>query len=162
MKYTYVSLMLLAVLLTQCTSDDTTDSQKPVIDLSYAGTFPNQCDTIYFDTPFVVRYYVTDNVALGNISLDIHHNFDHHSHSTEVEACSLAEAKQAVNPYIFIHDYPLPANQTGYIFEQTLTIPQQTSKGLADEGDYHLLIQVTDQTGWSTPKGLGIKLLAKP
>ena len=50
----------------------------------------------------------TDNAELGSYSINIHNNFDHHSHSTEVEECNMDPVKEPVNPYVFIQDYDIP------------------------------------------------------
>lgn len=66
-----------------CTKDDI-DKEKPVIDLTIQDAFPVNCDTLYFGESFTMRMRFTDNAELGSYSIDIHNNFDHHSHSTEV------------------------------------------------------------------------------
>jgi Domain of unknown function (DUF4625) len=135
------------------------DKEKPVIDLNQPDAYPVNCDTIYFGETFVFHVTFTDNRELGSYSIDIHHNFDHHSHSTEVTECSLNPVKDPVNPLIFIEDYNIPENLTEYETNLSISIPSGNNSGLFDEGDYHFFISLTDGEGWSLQKGLSIKML---
>jgi hypothetical protein len=101
----------------------------------------------------------TDNAELGSYSIDIHNNFDHHSHSTEVTECSLDPIKDPVNPFLFIEDYNIPAGQSDYQTNMSISIPSSNGNGVYDEGDYHFFISLTDKEGWSAQKGLSIKML---
>lgn len=139
-------------------SDDI-DTEKPSIDLAITGAFPTSCDTLYFDEPFTVKVLLTDNVELGAYNIDIHNNFDQHAHSTEFEECTFDDEKLAVNPYIFIKDYPIPAASSRYTTEIPITLPTSDGTDLYDEGDYHFQIRVTDTEGWSTLVGLNVKIL---
>ncbi len=112
-----------------------------------------------FGEPFTFKVLYTDNAALGSYSIDIHHNFDHHSHSTDVSECNLGIVKSAVNPVTFIQDYVIPTEQKSYETNLSITIPSGNNKGLFDEGDYHFFISLTDKEGWSAQKGLSIKML---
>ncbi|HDP55202.1 MAG TPA: DUF4625 domain-containing protein, partial [Bacteroidetes bacterium] len=132
---------------------------KPVIDLSIQDAFPVNCDTLYFGESFELKVLFTDNVELGSYSIDIHHNFDHHSHSTEVIECSLDPIKDPINPFLFIEDYNIPAGQTHYQTNTSISIPARNENGAYDEGDYHFFISLTDKEGWSAQKGLSIKML---
>jgi len=87
-----------------CNKENDIDKEKPVIDLSGPDAFPQNCDTIYFGESFNFNVLFSDNVELGSFSIDIHHNFDHHSHSTEVTECQLDSKKDSVNPLVLIQD----------------------------------------------------------
>jgi len=138
------------------------DKEKPNIDFSIQDAFPSlNCDTLYFGETFNFNVLFSDNVELGSFSIDIHHNFDHHSHSTEVTTCSFDPIKTPINPFLFIQDYKIPAGQKQYEPNLSITIPANNENGLFDEGDYHFLIMLTDQSGWSTQKGLSIKILKR-
>ena len=146
----FVSLLLIG-----CSKNDDKDDLKPVIDLSNEDAFPVQCDTLYFGESITIRILFTDNKELGSYSLDIHNNFDHHSHSTEVEECHQEPIKVPVNPYVFIQDYSIPGGMTRYETDLVLDIPN----GQYDEGDYHFYIRLTNKEGWSAQKGLSIKMM---
>ena len=152
-------IIILSVFLASCEKKDEIDTEKPVIDLSIQDAFPVNCDTIYFGEAFELNFLFTDNVELGSYSIDIHNNFDHHSHSTEVEACNLGPIKQPVNPFLFIEDYDIPVGKTEYQTNGSISIPSGNGNGNYDEGDYHFFISLTDKEGWSAQKGLNIKML---
>ena len=144
--------------LTTCSKDDV-DTQKPEIDLTISGAFPVNCDTLYFGEPFTFTALFSDNRELGSYSIDIHNNFDHHSHTTEVSACSLDDIKEPVNPYVSIEEYTIPQRLDTYQTSLRITIPAGDGNGDFDEGDYHFFISLTDKEGWSTQKGLSVKIL---
>jgi hypothetical protein len=142
-----------------CEKDEDIDTEKPTINNSFTGAFPVNCDTIYFGETFEVKLLFTDNVELGSYSIDIHNNFDHHSHSTEVTECNLDPIKDPVNPFVFIEDYDIPNGMTEYETNLSISIPSGNANGNYDEGDYHFFLSLTDAEGWSTQLGLSIKML---
>jgi len=148
------------IVIPSCKEDDI-DKEKPGIDLSIQDAFPVNCDTLYFGESFTLRLRFTDNAALGSFSIDIHHNFDHHSHSTEVEECNIDPVKEPVNPYVFIQDYDITAGLSEHVTDITITIPAADNFGLYDEGDYHFYISLTDAEGWSAQKGLSVKMVRR-
>ena len=135
------------------------DKEKPQIDLTIFGAFPTSCDTLYFGESFTFKMLFTDNIELGSYSIDIHHNFDHHSHSTEVSECELDPKKIPVNPFVFIQDYSIPQGLQKYETNLEITLPDGDVNGPFDEGDYHFFVSLTDKSGWSAQKGLSIKML---
>lgn len=156
----YIPAMIFALsLLFSCGDDNDVDKEAPVIDLSAVDAFPINCDTLYFGETFTLKVIFTDNTELGSFSLDIHNNFDHHSHSTEVTECSLDDKKEAENAYTFIEDYDIPEGSKSYETDLEITLPSSNSSGSYDEGDYHFFISLTDKEGWSEQKGLSIKIL---
>ena len=157
-----ILLVVLSILLNACQDDEkpTIDTEKPLIDLTILDAFPKSCDTLYFDEPFIVKALLTDNVELGAFNIDIHNNFDHHTHSTEFEQCTLGAVKTAENPYVYIQDYTLPVTNE-FTTNVSMTIPSSDGTDLYDEGDYHFQIRLTDKEGWSTMKGLNVKLLRR-
>ena len=138
----------------------TIDTEKPAIDLTTLDAFPTSCDTLFFDEPFTVKALLTDNVELGSFNIDIHNNFDHHTHSTEFEQCTLGAVKTALNPYIYIQDYALPVTNK-YTTDVSMIIPSSDGVDLYDEGDYHFQIRLTDKEGWSTMVGFNVKILGR-
>ncbi|MCU0458463.1 MAG: DUF4625 domain-containing protein [Bacteroidales bacterium] len=155
-KFVFIPFLLLIISIS-CEKGET-DKQKPEIDLSNAGAFPINCDTLYFGETFIFKVMFTDNAELGSYSIDIHHNFDHHSHSTEVTECSLDPKKSPVNPFVFIQDYSIPGGSKEYETNLSVVIPASNAIGPFDEGDYHFFISLTDKEGWSAQKGLSIKM----
>ncbi len=129
------------------------DTEYPVIDVSGMNAFPRQCDVLKRGERFIFRAQIKDNSELGSVSVDVHHNFDHHTHSTEVETCGLEPKKTPVKPYLLIQSFPIPEGLTSFEVQQEITVPADV-----DPGDYHFMIRLTDKEGWQTIKGLSIKI----
>jgi len=156
---TIMIILLFTAMFISCKKETEIDKQKPEISLGIYGAFPMNCDTIYFGESFYLKVLFSDNVELGSFSIDIHHNFDHHSHSTDVSNCNLSPGKDAVNPFVFIQDYGITSGLKKYETNIEITIPSGNNIGEFDEGDYHFFISLTDKEGWSAQKGLSIKML---
>ncbi len=156
-----VFVFLMTAVLSSCDSTQNIDDEKPVVDLTIEGARPVNCDTLFFGESFTFRALLKDNVELGSYSISVHHNFDHHSHTTEVSACELAPQKDPVNPLIFIQDFSIPAGMNEYETGEVITLPQGNENGNFDPGDYHFFISLTDKEGWSAQKGLSIKILKR-
>ena len=150
-----VVVLLSVFALASCSSDNNEiDTEYPVIDNSATNAFPIQCSEITRGQKITFRAKFTDNAALGSYSLDIHHNFDHHTHSTEVNNCTADPIKKPLNPLLYINSVTIPNGQKSYEALQEITIPTDI-----DPGDYHFMIRLTDKEGWQTIKGLSIKIL---
>lgn len=159
MKLKNIAILVVFILIISCEKKEDIDTLKPLIDTEYTDAFPSYCDTLYFGESFNLKAYFIDDIELGAYSIDIHHNFDHHSHGHKIEECDLAPKKQPVNPLVFLEDYEIPAGLKEYEVNLSISIPSGNGSGLFDEGDYHFQIFLTDREGWSTPLGLSIKML---
>ena len=148
--------MAAAFTLNSCSGDDSSssvDDVKPVIDTSITGAFPVSCSTVRRGDVIPFKALFTDNAALGAYSINIHNNFDHHSHDTEVDACPFEAAKTPVNPWAATLTYTIPQNSKEFVAQQSITVPSDI-----DTGDYHFMIQLTDAQGWATMRGISIKV----
>ncbi len=145
-------LALLILLLSSCAKDPV-DMAYPEIDIAFEGAFPVQCAVINRGEVFVFKAKFTDNAALGSFGIDIHDNFDQHSHSTEVQVCVMDDKKEAVNPFVYIRSFAITGSPRTYEAEVEIDVPADV-----DPGDYHLMIRVTDREGWQTMRGLSIKV----
>jgi hypothetical protein len=154
------AFMLFAFIFAGCSRDDT-DDIKPEIDLNFEDAFPVNCDTLWLGETFTFKVRFRDNSELGSFSMEIHDNFDHHAHSTEVVNCEFDPVKTPVNPFHLIRDFTLPPGSTTHETDVQITIPEGNNKGDFDEGDYHLFISLTDREGWSAQKGLSIKVFKR-
>ncbi|UNZ00043.1 DUF4625 domain-containing protein [Zhouia spongiae] len=155
--YPKLLLMLLSTIsLLACSSsdDNEVDKDKPTISVNYAGGFPRSCEILERGQTYTFKAQVADNVALASYSLDIHHNFDHHTHDDQGAQCNLEAIKQAVNPMIFMKNYTIEGGGTSYEINIDLTIPEDI-----DTGDYHCQYSVTDQTGWQSRTSIDIKII---
>lgn len=139
-------------LLTACASDEPgIDTTYPVI--SAEGLYPQPCTMLERGKTYTFTVTFSDNLELGSYKFDIHHNFDHHNHSTTVESCDEDPVKEPVKPFLLVYPQDIPAGSTRYTAEVPVSIPADV-----DVGDYHFGIDVTDKTGWQTSKRMSIKI----
>lgn len=156
MKKPLLFISLILLFFTGCKKDSTSeiDTEYPVINIESATAFPKQCSTVKRGETFIFRAQLSDNTTLGSVSIDIHHNFDHHTHSTELATCDMEAVKTPVTPFLLIQSYPIAAGLSSYEVQQEIAVPANV-----DPGDYHFMIRLTDKEGWQTIKGLSIKII---
>ena len=133
-------------------SEDSKDMEQPTIATN--GRFePQNCsvfgrgDTIHFATQ------MADNAELGNFNIEIHNNFDHHSHSTEATECDPETDKAPVKPWVYNTDHAVPRGRTVYDAKVDIAVPADI-----DDGDYHFMVRLTDSNGWQQLKSVSIKI----
>lgn len=132
-----------------------TNNDKPAIEI----ISPRPCDTLNFGESFLYKVEISDNTGLGNISMDVHHNFGQHNHGAH-ETCDMDEPKEAVNPYENNWIFSLPAGETNFIFDTLLHIPLSDDETeFYDPGDYHFHIYITDNDGSQTFTTMDVKIL---
>lgn len=149
-----LTAMSVVILMAGCSKNkDAPDTEYPTVDMTAAAAFPRQCSELVRGQKFTAEISVADNIELGSVSIDIHHNFDHHSHSTEVAECDMGAVKTPSNPFLLVKSIPIPAGNKSYTVSEAIDIPENV-----DTGDYHFMIRVTDKEGWQTIKGLSIKI----
>jgi len=129
------------------------DSEVPVIDMSGDTAFPQNCVSVYRGETFTFHARFSDNIELGSFSIEMHNNFDHHTHSTSVVECELEPVKTAINPFLFIKEFSIPGGLTEYTATVSIDIPADV-----DTGDYHFMVRLTDKSGWQTFKGISMKI----
>ncbi|MEJ4087370.1 DUF4625 domain-containing protein [Galbibacter orientalis] len=152
----HIFLFSLLTLIFSCASDDSIDKdeEKPSITINYTEGFPKACTELVKGETYNFRAKVTDNMALATYSIDIHHNFDHHTHDDQSAECELESIKAAVNPLIFMENYAIENAPTNYEINVPITIPNDI-----DTGDYHCSYSVTDETGWQSRTSIDIKIV---
>lgn len=156
MKIKYLFYSFLLVLAASCSDSDDSeiDTEKPTISVNYSGGFPQACEELQRGQTYTFKAQVTDNVALSAYSLDIHNNFDHHTHDDQGAQCELDDVKTAVNPMIYMENFSIPEGGTSYEISISITIPEDV-----DVGDYHCSYSVTDATGWQSRTSVDIKIV---
>jgi hypothetical protein len=147
--------LLLTVFLTNCSKKEVAgiDTTYPEITIAGEDAFPQQCSIIKKGETFLFKTLLTDNMELGSLSVDIHHNFDKHTHSTEVNSCAMDAIKTPVKPYLLIQNYSIPSGLKSYPTAFEIKVPNDI-----DAGDYHFMIRLTDKEGWQTIRGLSVKI----
>lgn len=146
------AILVITAFGVSCSKEDR-DTELPEIIMTGAHHFPHNCDTIYAGESFTFRARFTDNHELGSYSIDVHHNFDHHSHSTDMADCPMDPLKTPENPFLYIMQFDIPHGLSEYNASQVIEVP-----GNVDTGDYHLMVRVTDRTGWQAIRGISIKV----
>ena len=143
---------LLALSAVVFTASSFAKTDKLVIESGDSAS-PLNCQVYRTGEEIPFRYTFTDNDALGSYNIEIHNNFDHHSHSTEAGDCPLDEKKLPVHPWVYNQDFPIPGNSPLYDAHVNIPIPADI-----DPGDYHFMIRVTDRSGWQQLKAVNIKI----
>lgn len=154
-KIVWFAVVALFFTVSSC-EDETKDEELPVIDMSGETAFPQNCVTVYRGESFTFNARFTDNVELGSYSIEMHNNFDHHSHSTSSVECEMEPVKLAVKPLLFIDEYTIPDGKTEYSASIEIYVPTDV-----DTGDYHFMVRLTDKSGWQTFKGISVKIAVR-
>ena len=156
MKQTILSFSLLCALCA-CSSAEENESRDmtlPVISEEGIVANPIECQEYHPGDVLPVQYVFTDNVELGNYNIEVHNNFDHHTHSGSAVECELEPSKEAgAHAWVFNQDYTIPPGQRSYTARVDIPIPAD-----AETGDYHFMIRLTDRAGWQQLKAVAIKI----
>ncbi len=155
MKQSILSLILLCALCACSSSDDEDVKDMTYPEISGVGITANPTDCQVYHRGEVIpfSYVFTDDTELGAYNIEIHHNFDHHTHSTSSVECPMEALKQPVSPWVFNQDYPIPSGLRTYKSRVDIPIPE----GI-DTGDYHFMIRLTDRAGWQQLRALAVKI----
>lgn len=128
--------------------------QKPVITMNGGEYFPQNCASLKRGERFTFRATFSDNEELGNYNIEVHHNFDHHTHSTDGETCETDEKKTPVNAWVFNRDYAIPAGMKTFEANSEIAVPADV-----DTGDYHFMVRLTDKAGWQQLIAYSVKIM---
>ena len=149
MKTKYFLIPLLCA-LSACSSTETDTTVPEILPVGDA-TAPLNCQeyprggAIFFD------YLFKDDTELGAYNIEIHNNFDHHTHSTEAADCPQEPVKAPVNAWVYNQNYVIPAGKTAYEAHLQIPVPNDI-----DTGEYHFMIRVTDASGWQQLKSVTV------
>ena len=172
-----VALLLnisLCVFISCNDNEEKIDTDSPTIDMSTDAIFSIKCPIAYLGEELTVTPIFRDNIELGNYTISIHHNFDHHSHSTETgehddhdddEDCDsgtpkteeeIRQLQEQGRLFTYTKTYSIPAEQKEYRAEQRIIIPNTI-----EPGNYHFTVRVTDHAGWQSFKTYSLKIIAE-
>ena len=156
MKKSILMTTLLCALCACSSSDDDAqkDMQQPVITDQGVIANPIDCQVYQRGQTIPFHYVFTDDSELGAYNIEIHNNFDHHTHSTSSVECPMDAQKQPVKPWVYNQDYTIPAAQRQYDARIDIPIPADI-----DTGDYHFMVRLTDRAGWQQLKAVAIKIV---
>ena len=167
-------------------SDDDKDMTLPVISGDGIVANPVNCQVYHLGDTIRLSYLFTDNQELGNYHVEIHGNFDHHSHSTEADdhdhdhegdddhdhegECHLPEAARMLpdTAWVFNQSYTIPAGRQTYLAQTRIAIPRTLKVSTKEhpegeelnlrQGDYHFMVRLTDRAGWQQLKAIAIRI----
>lgn len=163
--YTLLATILLSVFIlgvTACGSDDDGGNGKdmtyPVISTEGITANPIDCQVYHRGDVIPFCYLFTDDMELGAYNIEIHSNFDHHTHShSSVECHHDHEEEEAdtepANPWVFNRSYIIPAGQRSYKAQLDIPIPADITPG-----DYHFMVRLTDRAGWQQLHAVAIEI----
>ena len=166
-KFLYMSLAMALIPGVLACGDDNEpqDMTPPEITDTGITCNPVNCQVYHPGEVIPFRYVFEDNVELGNFNLEIHNNFDHHTHSTEGQEhghggseCEAnhqeheeGEGHGEENAWVYNHSFSIPAGMKSYKASVDIPIPAD-----AAHGDYHFMIRLTDKAGWQQIKSVAI------
>ncbi|MDR2414672.1 MAG: DUF4625 domain-containing protein [Odoribacteraceae bacterium] len=126
-----ICLLAIFALLAAACGDDS-DNTKPVINLIE----PADGDTLHIGDDVHFEMELSDNEELKSYKVDIHDNFDGHTHalSRDTEPESVA--------FSFNKTWELTGKKTASVHHHEIVIPEN-----ATPGAYHLMVYCTDAAG---------------
>lgn len=156
MKKFKFSFVLLAVYLVMnaCSKKEEIDQEKPSVADIMVNDQNANCVEVKRGKIFTIKALLSDNFALGSFSFDIHHNFDFHSHSTEVVECYHEDKKDAINPFVYINAFDLTQAGKNKQINEEIYVPEDV-----DLGNYHFTIKVVDKMGWIKIESFSFRII---
>lgn len=155
----------LVIILVACENKNK-DVTPPQID--QATFLPADCDIYYLGDTMLVHFVCSDDSELGNYNIEIHSNFDHHTHGTSGVDCEDDEHDDAEHEHegdaeheheavegawVYNHDFSIDRGKTSETIDLKIAVPADVA-----EGDYHFMLRLTDRAGWQTIKAVAIHL----
>ena len=150
-----------------CSDDDDKDMTPPVISAEGITANPVNCQTYHRGDVIPFHYVMTDDQELGAYNIEIHNNFDHHSHSTEADdhdhdhhagECDDDDDDEHENSegraWVYNQDFTIAAGLRSYDARHDIEIPADVNTG-----DYHFMIRLTDRAGWQQLHAVAIKIV---
>ncbi len=144
----------------------TKDVTPPVID--EASFLPADCDIYYLGDTIEVHFVCSDDTELGNYNIEIHSNFDHHTHGTSAVDCEGEEGIEHHHEEGEEHAHEHEAVEGAWVYNRDFAIARGLKSDTVDlripvpvevkEGDYHFMLRLTDRAGWQSIKAVAIHL----
>ena len=149
------SLLLLCT-LSACndSDDDAKDMTYPQISSEGLDVTPVDCQQFSRGEILPVCFQLSDDIELGSYNIEIHNNFDHHTHSTSSSDCPMDPQKQPEHPWVYNQDFSIPNGLQTFNAKHEIAIPTDI-----DPGDYHFMIRLTDHAGWQQIHAVAIKII---
>ena len=131
-----ISLLAMFVFVFISCDDSDSDTTKPVIELHE----PEEGQALKIGSEYGVHFEMdlSDDVMLKSYMIEIHSNFDHHSHGKSRVAGETVD-------FSFNKSYDISGKKAAHIHHHDIMIPKD-----ATPGDYHLMVYCTDAAGNET------------
>lgn len=133
-KYYILSIFAIALsfIFTACgNDDDDVDTTAPVIELDE----PEDGDELLIGSSIHFECDFSDNKMLGSYMIEIHNNFDGHTHKVTTRATN-------EEPFFIKKTYDLSGLRNKHEHHHDIVIPEN-----ATPGNYHLVVYCTDAAG---------------
>lgn len=160
------TLYLVTLSLIIACEDKSKDTTPPVID--EASFLPADCDIYYPGDTIQVHFVCIDDTELGNFNIEIHSNFDHHTHGTSAVECAEEGGEEHHHEEGEEHEHEHEIVEGAWVFNQDYTIARGRTTDTVNvpipvpadalEGDYHFMLRLTDRAGWQTLKAAPIHI----
>lgn len=129
-------IFIVALLFASCSDDEVIDTEKPAIIVHE----PHQEDAFAPGSELHVEASFTDNEELAAYKIEIHEDFDEHTHA-------ILKTSHDLNPWNWEETFPIAAGLNSYDAVKHFQIPTEVNGMPISEGAYHLGIFVTDRSG---------------
>ncbi len=128
----FVLSIVFAFAFTSCDDDEMADTTSPVIELDE----PEDGDELLIGGNVHFECDFSDNVKLGSYMIEIHSNFDGHSHKARTRATG-------EEPFFFKKSYDdIAGLRNAHVHHHDVFIPENVTPG-----NYHLVVYCTDAAG---------------
>ncbi len=165
-KNLFYILALCAIIGLAACENKSKDTTSPVID---EVTFlPADCDMYYLGDTLLVHFSCWDDTELGNFNIEIHNNFDHHTHGTSGVDCDEEAGEEHHHGEGEEHEHEHETVEGAWVYNQDFAIARGLKSDTFDieipvpaevlDGDYHFMLRLTDRAGWQTIKAVPIHL----
>lgn len=127
-----ISIFMVSFLFTACEDNNDNDTTPPTINLLE----PAEGDVLKIGSDIHFELELSDNEMLGSYKVDVHSNFDGHTHSRAIKNEGETIA------FSFQKSWDLSDQKNAKIHHHEIVIPEN-----ATPGKYHLMVFCTDKAG---------------
>lgn len=130
----FIYAAAIAVFVWSCNKDDDKDTTKPVIELEE----PADGDTLFIGYDTHLEMELLDNVQLKSYKVDIHNNFDGHTHT---------KSTAATGAWTFSKSWDVSGSKNTHVHHHEIEVPTVVDGVQIAKGKYHFTVYCTDAAG---------------
>jgi hypothetical protein len=139
-----LALLMASFSITSC-KEEVKDVIKPTINLHE----PADNDTLYVGHEVHLDVELSDDVKLKSYKIDIHSNFDGHTHAS-------VKSVESSKAWVFSKVWDLTGLRNTDIHHHEIIVPDSIDGSPIAKGKYHFSIQVLDEAGNESKKFLDV------